>query len=176
MSKSAIARKVGISRETVRKYSLKPDGYIPIIDKTPVETTVDEYLPHVAKMLEIAGKEKVHIPTTVIFQDIQTMGYKGSLRWLQQMMQRHELRQRAKDEEELIRFETEAGKQFQIDWIEFPEDGLSAFVATMGYSRISYVQYVTDEKIETLIECHLNAFKYFAGVPKRVFGKNKELI
>ena len=50
MSKSAIARKLGISRETVRRYALKPDGYIPIIDKTPVETTVDEYLPHIVKM------------------------------------------------------------------------------------------------------------------------------
>ncbi len=48
MSKSAIARKLGISRETVRRYTLKPDGYIPVIDKTPVETTVDEYLPHPA--------------------------------------------------------------------------------------------------------------------------------
>jgi len=47
------------------------------------------------------------------------------------MMQRHELRQRVKDEGELVRFETEASKQFQIDWIEFPKDGLSAFVATM---------------------------------------------
>jgi len=99
MSKSAIARKLGISRETVRRYALKPDGYIPVIDKTPIETTVDEYLPHIAKMLETAETQKVHIPTTVIFQDIQAMGYQGSLRWLQQMMQRYELRQRAKDEE-----------------------------------------------------------------------------
>ncbi len=28
----------------------------------------------------------------------------------------------------------------------------------MGYSRASYVEYVENEKIETLIACHLNAF------------------
>jgi len=33
----------------------------------------------------------------------------------------------------------------QVDWVEFPKDNLSAFVATMGYSRASYVEY---EKIE----------------------------
>ena len=60
-------------------------------------------LPHIAKMLKTAEEEKVHIPTTVIYQDIQVMGYAGSLRWLQQVMQKHELRQRAKDKEELIR-------------------------------------------------------------------------
>lgn len=176
MSKSAVARKLGISRETVRKYSLKPDGYIPLMDKAPQETTVDEYLPHIAKMLQTAEKEKVHIPTTVIYQDIQTMGYTGSLRWLQQVMQTHELRQRAKDTDELIRFETDPGKQFQVDWIEFPKDGLSAFVATMGYSRVSYVQYVTDEKLETLIECHLNAFAYFGGVPKEGLYDNMKTV
>jgi len=175
MSKSAIARKLGISRETVRKYALKHDGYVPLMEKTPQETTVDEYLPHIAKMLETAKKEKVHIPTTVIFQDIQAMGYTSSLRWLQQVMQKHELRQRAKDEDSLVRFETDPGKQFQVDWVEFPKDGISAFVATMGYSRVSYVQYVTDEKVETLIECHLNAFEYFGGVPKEGLYDNKIL-
>jgi hypothetical protein len=33
------------------------------------------------------------------------------------------------------------------------------------YSRASYVEYVEDEKLETLIACHLNAFAYFGGVP-----------
>ena len=80
-------------------------------------------------------------------------------------MQKYELREKAKNAKEVERFETAAGKQMQIDWVEFPKDGLSAFVATMGYSRVSYVQYVTDERIETLIECHINAFAYFGGVP-----------
>ena len=48
MSKSAIARKLGISRETVRKYALKPDGYVPVIVKAPIETAVDKYLPHIS--------------------------------------------------------------------------------------------------------------------------------
>jgi len=53
-------------------------------------------------------------------------------------MQKYELRERAKAEE-LIRFETEPTHQMQIDWIEFPKDGLSAFVSTLGYNRVSYV-------------------------------------
>ena len=70
-------------------------------------------------------------------------------------MQKYDLRKRVKEEDKLIRFETDAGCQMQVDWVEFPKDNLSAFVATMGYSRASYVEY---EKIETLIACHLNAF------------------
>ncbi|MFA9240626.1 MAG: helix-turn-helix domain-containing protein [Candidatus Paceibacteria bacterium] len=41
MSKSAIAKRLGISRETVRKYALKPEGYVPVITRTPNENLVD---------------------------------------------------------------------------------------------------------------------------------------
>ena len=58
MSKSEIARKLGISRETVRKYALKPDGYKSVMDKTPIENIVDPYLPHVSDMLNIAKQQK----------------------------------------------------------------------------------------------------------------------
>ena len=175
MSKSSIARKLGISRNTVSRYANKPDGYIPVIVKEPKDTTVDPYLPHIRDMLQTAKDKDVHIPTTVIYDDIRQMGYEGSLRWLQQVMQKHKLRGRILSEE-LVRFETEPGRQFQVDWIEFPKDNLSAFVATMGHSRVSYVQYVTDEKIETLIECHLNAFKYFGGVPTEGLYDNMKTV
>ena len=154
MSKSEVARRLGISRNTVARYANKPDGYTPVIEKESKDTAVDPYLPHIKEMLQTAKDNNVHIPTTVIFEDIKQLGYTGSLRWLQQVMQKHELRGRILAEE-LVRFETKPGKQFQVDWIEFPKNNLSAFVATMGHSRVSYVQYVADEKIDTLIECHL---------------------
>ena len=54
MSKSSIARRLGISRETVRKYALKPEGYVPVISRKPNENLVDEHLPYIAAMLETA--------------------------------------------------------------------------------------------------------------------------
>ena len=176
MSKSAIARRLGISRETVRKYALKPEGYIPVITRKPNENLVDEHLPYIATMLETAKVNKVEIPTTVIYDEIVKRGYIGSLRWLQQVMQKYDLRKRVKEEDKLIRFETDAGCQMQVDWVEFPKDNLSAFVATMGYSRASYVEYVENEKIETLIGCHLNAFNYFGGVAKEALYDNMRTV
>lgn len=176
MSKSAIAKRLGISRETVRKYALKPEGYVPVITRTPNENLVDEHLPYIATMLETAKANKVEIPTTVIYDEIVKRGYIGSLRWLQQVMQKYDLRKRVKEEDKLIRFETDAGCQMQVDWVEFPKDNLSAFVATMGYSRASYVEYVENEKIETLIGCHLNAFNYFGGVAKEALYDNMRTV
>lgn len=145
LSKSAIARKLGINRDTVAKYAKMPEGYIPVIKREAVETTVDPYLPNIARMLEEAHKLGVLIPNTSIYQEIQKKGYRGSLRWMNDVVLRHELRRKVKDEESLVRFETKAGQQMQVDWVEFPKDGLSAFVATMGYSRASYVEYVSDD-------------------------------
>lgn len=176
LNKTEVGRQLGISRETVRKYSNLPDGYVPIINRTPAENLVEPFLPYIAKMLETAKEENSFIPTTVIYEEIRRLGYKGSLRWLQQIMQKYELRKRANIQEKLIRFETNPGKQMQVDWIVFPNDNLSAFVATMGYSRASYVEYVDNEKIETLIGCHMNAFKYFEGVPLECLYDNMKTV
>jgi transposase len=176
LSKSEVARRLGLSRDTVRKYSNKPDGYVPIISRAPVVNSVDPYLPHVGQMLETAASEGVDIPTTVIFDEIRRLGYDGSLRWLQTVIQRYELRRRAQEHEPLVRFETNPGEQMQVDWIEFPDDNLSAFVATLGYSRASYVEYVDNEKIETLIGCHLNAYEYFGGTPREALYDNMRTV
>ncbi len=53
---------------------------------------------------------------------------------------------------------------------------LSAFIATLGYSRASYVEFVTDEKLDTLISCHQRAFEYFGGVPKTILYDNMKTV
>ncbi len=176
LSKSAIARKLGMSRDTVAKYAKLPKGYIPVIKRAPVATTVDPYLPKIAELLQKAKELEVHIPNTSIYEEIQKLGYKGSLRWMKDIIQRHELRQKVKDEEPLIRFETKPAQQMQVDWVEFRKEGLSAFVATMGYSRTSYVEYVDNERVETLIQCHINAFNYFGGVPQEALYDNMKTV
>ncbi|DAB35553.1 MAG TPA: integrase, partial [Sulfurospirillum cavolei] len=75
LSKSAIARKLGISRDTVRRYANLPDDYVPHINRPPVINSVDPYLPHIAKMLEMAEATKSEIPLTVIYEEIKKLGY-----------------------------------------------------------------------------------------------------
>ena len=64
-----------------------------------------------ASMLIEAHEPGVHIPSTIIYEKIKKMGYTGSLRWMQEIMQKHSLRDRVKEDELLIRFETEPGQQ-----------------------------------------------------------------
>jgi len=78
----------------------------------------------------------------------------------------------------IVRFETGPGEQMQVDWavIRRGSNRLSVFVATLGWSRSSYVEFVSDERVETLIEAHENAFLAFGGTPREVLYYNMRTV
>ena len=80
--------------------------------------------------------------------------------------------------EPVIRFETAPGEQMQVDWavIRRGSNRLSVFVATLGWSRATYVEFVTDERVETLIDAHENAFLAFGGTPREVLYDNMRTV
>ena len=47
-----------------------------------------------------------------------------------------------------------------------------AFVMTLAWSRHQYVEFVTDQRLETWLRCHRRAFQFINGVPKRVVVDN----
>ena len=53
---------------------------------------------------------------------------------------------------------------------------LSVFVAVLGYSRTAYVQFVTDERLETLMACHEAAFAFVGGTPHEVLYDNMRTV
>src|SRR6266851_7315324 len=59
------------------------------------------------------------------------------------------------------------GRQMQADFatIRRGKDRLAVFIATLGWSRATFVEFVTDERMETLLGCHERAFYFFGGIP-----------
>ena len=55
-------------------------------------------------------------------------------------------------------------------------DPLSVFVAVLGYSRTAYVQFVTNERLETLMACHEAAFAFVGGTPHEVLYDNMRTV
>lgn len=49
-------------------------------------------------------------------------------------------------------------------------------MAGLGWSRHTYVEFVTNEQFDTLKACHENAFGYFQGVPKEVLYDNMKTV
>jgi transposase len=89
------------------------------------------------------------------------------------------------NEKATVRFETMPGMQGQVDWAFFDdhtvyEDGqwkkLYCFLMILGYSRMRYIEYVTDMSTSTLIRCHINAFRYLGGYPEEILYDNMKQV
>lgn len=171
-SKKRIARELGISINTVRKY-IKDDTLPRYTSRPPAPMKLDPYRDYIIQRLVTSSP--VWIPATVIFREIKAMGYTGGITMLRSFMRQQKP---VAEAGEPIRFETNPGKQMQVDWAEFRQghDRLAAFVATLGYSRASYVEFVTDEKLTTLLSCHEHAFDYFGGIAHEILYDNMKTV
>jgi len=154
-----ISRLLQMSRNTVRRYLRQETSpsYKLRQGKPSKLSLYDDYL---QERIESAKPE--WIPATVFFHELKEKGYTGSLSTLRAYIAKFKT---TKPVEPIIRFETNPGQQMQVDWIEFRrgKDNLSAFVATLGFSRASFVEFVTNQQLETLLLCHEKAFEFFGA-------------
>ena len=82
-----------------------------------------------------------------------------------------------------MRFETAPGEQAQVDWGSLSyigQDGrrhsVWVFVTTLGWSRACYVELVRRADTASFIQCHVNAFEYLGGVPRRRLYDNAKVV
>lgn len=122
-----------------------------------------------------AAARPLWIPATVLLREIAAQGYQGGISPLRAFLRG--LRP-ARAEDPVVRFETAPGEQMQVDGVEFRKgaDPLYAFCATRGYRRASHVEFVTDMKVATRIDCHQRAFAALGGVPRRVLYDNMKTV
>ena len=81
-----------------------------------------------------------------------------------------------KRENVFVRIETKPGEEAQVDFgyvgITPDDEGKQRktwiFNMRLSYSRLDYYEKVYDQRVETFILCHINAFRYFGGIPEYV--------
>lgn len=163
----AIARELGVSRLTVRRYLRDPTAarYGP---REPRATKLAAYESYLLARVEAARPK--WIPATVLLREIREQGYGGGISQLKAYLapfKRGEV-------EPIVRFETEPGEQMQADFthVRRGRDPLLAFVATLGYSRASFVRFTIAEDAATLCACLRESLTYFGGVPAHVLFDN----
>jgi transposase len=164
----AIARRLKLSRNSVRRYLRQTEDTPKVAIRAKQRSKLAPYHDYLQDRLQAAHPE--WLPAPVLFREICELGYAGKLRRLQSYLSTCKAQEPVTE----IRFETPPGHQLQIDWIEFRQQPsrLSAFVATLGYSRASFVEFVENEQLDTLLRCHENAFDYFGGVPQETLYDN----
>lgn len=167
-SVSAIARELGISPTTIRKYlknGEQPHGSLGKVKGSKL----DPYKPEIALLMDQGIYN-----ATVILERIQELGYCGSVTILKDYMK--PLRPPALQSGSAIRrYETKPGKQAQMDWgiLKYRDRSgrickVACFVMILSHSRMKYIEFSRRCDEASLLRCMMNAFTYFGGIPEVV--------
>ena len=170
-----IARLTGHSRNTVRAI-LKAGGL-----RTPQprqrKTKLDEHREYLRE------RAATGLSAVRLLAELQAKGYAGGIhavrRFLAGLAQTQANTARA-----TVRYETGPGEQAQVDWKHigtFPNAKgemitISAFVMVLAFSRALFVRFVTSMGLPVLIDCHLEAFRFFGGVPATILYDNMKQV
>jgi transposase len=170
ISISEIARQTGHDRKTIRSVVQAPLRATPQA-RVPKARKLDPYVPYLQERLAL-GVYNAH----KLYQELLTLGYPGKERQVRAFV--HPYR-RPQKMAATVRFETEPGRQAQVDWAAFgaiehhgQSRRLYAFLMTLSWSRMSYLEFTVATDITWWLRCHQHAFAYFGGVPHEVLHDN----
>jgi transposase len=164
-----IARRLGVTDRTVRNYLNRSQKARPRKQRV---SKVESYYGIIDESLE----ENPYTNLVVLFERLQRCGYTGGMTILRDYARsvRKRIITRA-----VRRFETEPGRQAQVDWkecgrwtIDGREQKLYAFVMLLGFSRKPFVLFTSDMTLPTLLAAHLLAFDWFGAVPREILYDN----
>ena len=171
LSYTEIARKHHIDPRTAKKYAES--------DSKPVYTLT---APKPSKHLIDMWLEEAPYSAVRIHEKLMEQGCDCKYTIVRQYVA---TRKADLNEKATVRFETMPGLQGQVDWGFFEnykvlENGeykkLYCFLMILGYSRMRYIEFVTDMSTTTLIKCHINAFRYFGGYPEEILYDNMKQV
>ncbi len=176
LSYAEIARKHHIDPRTAKKYAQSPEKPVYTLTE-PKPSKLDPYKHLIDMWLEEAPYSAVRI-----LEKLQEQGCNCKYTIVRQYVatKKSDLNEKA-----TVRFETVPGLQGQVDWGFFEnytvyENGeskkLYCFLMILGYSRMRYIEFVTDMSTTTLIQCHINAFRYFGGYPEEILYDNMKQV
>ena len=113
--------------------------------------------------------------STRIFQMIRARGYEGGPSQLRRLV----AQLRPVVQEPFLQLRTLPGEQAQADWAYFGEvrigqacRRLSCFVITLSYSRALALNFFFDQRLESLLCAHVEAFAQFQGAPRAILYDN----
>jgi transposase len=190
-SERAISEDLGHSRVTVNRYrQLAEDkGFLNPAVALPQPSEVLEALgpPHKTPKVPstvlpfqelVTGWDKDGVEMVAMYQRlVENHGYSGSYSSIRRFLAN---KHRA-NPEVWVRVETGPGEEVQIDfgYAGMMKDPATqqmrkawCFVMVMCHSRHQYVEFVFNQTIAMWVGCHIRAFKWFGGLPKRVVIDN----
>ncbi len=170
----AIAKEIGISKNTAHKYMAQPAAPHGLKGRHK-PSKLDAYKPLIHELLGQGIYNCV-----VLLERLQAAGYDGGISILKDYVS--PLRP-ARNAPAVQRYETVSGKQAQMDWgiCQYLDSSgtlhkVPTFVMILGHSRVKYVEFTSRCDLASMERCMVNAFTYFGGVPTEVLTDNMKTV
>ncbi|MCX7842659.1 MAG: IS21 family transposase [Clostridia bacterium] len=177
LSQRQIAKQLGVSRPTVKKYcegSCMPGGRKEYqIDKSPLRMTLETEIIRIVNENKDAPK-KQKLNAKVIWEMLSDSGYTVGESTIRKYIQ--ELR--IDKPEIFVPLEFEPGEAMEFDWgdvyayIKKVKTRVSVFCAVLPYSYGIFSAVFPDKTSSSFFMGHVMAFEYFGGVPLRCIYDN----
>ena len=170
LSKSGIARQLGIDRRTINRWiaegQLERDVETGQV-RPPVRRSRPAKLEAFKPIIEARLQSYPGLSAVRLFDEVRAAGYTGGLTQLKLYVT--QVRPRPAPEP-LVRFETEPGHQAQVDFAEFsfPWGKRYALLVVLGYSRLLWLRFYPKQDMQTLFAGLEEAFACFGGVPREI--------
>lgn len=168
LTQREISRKLGVSRNTVKKYIENPESCLKNQDTEQRKSILDPYQGTIKAWLD----EDEYYKATWIYDRLVNQGYAGSYETVKRKVGQLKTH---KQKIAYMRFETDPGHQAQVDFGEFQVElpcgsikKLYLFSMIMGYSRKIYTEFIEQCDMPGFLDCHIHAFEYFKGVPDQI--------
>ena len=170
LSVSAIARRTGLGRKTVRKYierGLEPPAYGP---RQPRGTLLDPFSRYLRERMAACPELTGGRP----HRELRDLGYAGGYTRLTDILR--DVRPAAVPGFKQ-RFETAPGQQAQVDFAQVrtvftDEPGVMRIVwlfsLVLGHSRMLWARFFVHQDLPTVLRCHVAAFEPLGGVPAEI--------
>ena len=170
VGKTELARRFGVSRRTVYHWietgqlerDLDADA-VRYRARPPVVCKLDQYKGIVAARLA----DFPLLTAQRLFEELRASGYEGGYTQLKDYVRQVRPLPPA---EPLVRFETPAGFQGQVDFgtFQLPWGRRYALLVVLGYSRLLWLRFYPRQTMQTLFRGLESAFESFGGVPKEL--------
>lgn len=173
-----IARRTGISRNTIKKY-LKSGDVEPQYQSRKAESKLDDFEKTLSEWLKLESTKPRKQKRSVkqLYEDLILEGYTGSYDrvaafargWRQQQRDHREKANRRA----YVPLVYAPGEAFQFDWsedfanIDGKQEKLQVAHFKLCHSRAFYIRAYPLQTHEMLFDAHNHAFAFLGGVPKR---------
>ena len=167
-----VARRLGRSRQTLYNWLRREQEGAA---RPRRRSKLDPFKPYIESRLA-----RFDLPAATLLREIRERGYEGGSTILKEFVAGVKSRhvQRVVD-----RFETEPGRQAQIDWASCGtilhrgrRRRLSLFTLVLGYSRVIWARFVVSERRPALLELLEQAFRELGGVPRELLVDNMKQV